>query len=195
MSSTRFFYLRKNGTRNSEIVGCCAYRKRGGNVVEFAVSCLNQQFDRFDRHEAQRIALDRLNRSSLPIRPTVADTFMNRMKMKVGLVKQTFEPVGNLFDVRQIITVNEGEKPYIALLNEISHLDTTDCPTNLKKAARKMLLNFKKDAQSKSLQITEPETFALQTAVGEGMPDDPKTVREGKHHLVQNAVTGNIEIA
>lgn len=138
MSATKYFYLRKDGTRQSEIVGCCAYR-RIDNTIEYAVSAINLQHDRFERDVARKIARERLNRKSQHVVPTVADTFWNRMKMKVGVVKQSYEPQGNRFEVRTIIEMQPGDKPYVRLLNDIARRDATDLPTNLRKAAKRML--------------------------------------------------------
>lgn len=156
MNRTRFFYLRKDGTRQSEIVGCCAYRTVEHHV-EYAVSALNSRFDRFDRHEAREIAEERLNRTSVDVKPVVPETTWNRLKMKVGLLHQSYRAVAPKFTARQILA--DVQQPYRAILEDLSRAQPDACPTSLKKAAKRMLRSPR--GAEKLLSIQEPQQNAV----------------------------------
>lgn len=158
----RYFFFRKEGVRQSSIVGCCAYRQyndRRDNdksyVIEYAVSALNEHYDRFNRHTARSMAKDRLERKALYIEPVVDDSRWNRFKMWLGLTKQSFKPSHPLFEVRRVIN---GTNAWRSILKDVVSLSSEEFPTNLRKAARKMLKAAVASSSTnvRSLEITEP---------------------------------------
>jgi hypothetical protein len=154
MSITRFFFFRKDGVRQSPIVGCCAYRQNG-STIEYAVSALNSKFDRFNRETARASAEDRLDRIATPVKVTVPLTIWNRIKMKLQFFNQKLVPTEHLFEFRRVI---DGNYAWRSILKDVAHLSADDCPTNLRKAARKMLKVAvdHADQQYKPLVIQDP---------------------------------------